>query len=304
MRRLTSNHMYKMKSSYTHRPLAGAPLRKLIAHAGRHFGVRTKLHLHHFVANLARAGLIDAQHLFYETNGILQYQDSLVSGERHVLEKVVPRYIRGKIPQIFDVGANIGNYTDEVLTYMPNARVIAFEPHPLSFAKMIKRFSDRRDQICLYNLGLSSQPGKIALYDYRENEGSAHASLYPQVIEEIHKGEIADNPVTVMRLDDFCIRNNIEYIDFLKIDAEGHELEILKGANRLISEKRICIVQFEFNEMNVFSRVFLRDFYIILKDFSMFRLAKNKLIPLGSYDSSYEIFKFQNILAILRNCLK
>ena len=75
-------------------------------------------------------------------------------------------------------------------------------------------------------------------------------------------------------------------------------MEVLKGAIKLISENRVGIIQFEFNEMNIVSRVFLRDFYKILDKYNIYRLDSNKLIPLLEYNSTNEIFKFQNLLAV------
>jgi len=65
-----------------------------------------------------------------------------------------------------------------------------------------------------------------------------------------------------------------------------------------IAENKIKLLQFEFNEMNIISRVFLKDFYSLLRGFDFFRLDTQRLIPLPNYDATNEIFKFQNILAI------
>lgn len=94
-------------------------------------------------------------------------------------------------------------------------------------------------------------------------------------------------------------------IHFIKIDTEGHELEGLKGALYAIRTRGVRAVQFEFNEMNVISRVFLKDFYDLLGDeWDFFRLDTRKLVSLGSrYDSANEIFKFQNLVAIRRSFL-
>jgi hypothetical protein len=87
----------------------------------------------------------------------------------------------------------------------------------------------------------------------------------------------------------------------LKIDTEGSELEVLKGAEKMLCNKKIDIIQFEFNSLNVISRVFLKDFYDILKDFSLYRINTNCLIPLPKYDTENEIFKYQNFLAVRRD---
>ncbi len=78
-------------------------------------------------------------------------------------------------------------------------------------------------------------------------------------------------------------------------------MEVLSGAKALLAEGRIHFIQFEFNEMNIISRVFLKDFYDLLQGFSLYRLDSNRLIPLAGYSSTNEIFKFQNLLAVNDN---
>jgi len=101
----------------------------------------------------------------------------------------------------------------------------------------------------------------------------------------------------VETLDDIAAKEGVEYIDFLKIDTEGHELAVLSGASRLLREHRIGYIQFEFNALHVYSRAFFRDFRNILSDYELYRLLPKGLLPLGTSVTSTEIFGFQNILA-------
>ena len=87
-------------------------------------------------------------------------------------------------------------------------------------------------------------------------------------------------------------------IDYLKIDTEGNELAVLEGAARLLAESRVGYIHFEFNEMNVVSRVFLRDFRKLLPSHRLYRLLPRGLLPLGERIVATEIFAFQNILAV------
>jgi len=63
-------------------------------------------------------------------------------------------------------------------------------------------------------------------------------------------------------------------------------------------ENNIDIIQFEFNEMNIISRVFLKDYYELLPQYNFYRISSKYLIPMPIYKTENEIFKFQNILAI------
>jgi FkbM family methyltransferase len=258
--------------------------------------------LYELLSRLATAGVLDSQRLYFETTGILQYQDHVVSGERYALQNVLPKYFTSNEPVVYDVGANRGDFTEEVLAHFPNARVVAFEPHPATFRKLSARLSTLSAHATAHNVGLSSSVGDSRLYDYELNDGSIHASHYSAVLTDLRKEKrITSHCVPVTTLDDFCRSNGIQWIDFLKIDTEGHELEVLRGAAGLLSAQKIGIVQFEFNETNIISRTFLKDFYQILKKFDFYRLSRDRLIVLGEYSSRYEIFMFQNILAIRRD---
>jgi hypothetical protein len=130
-------------------------------------------------------------------------------------------------------------------------------------------------------------------------DGSEHASLFPGVLKDLHRAKtIKETNVPLITLDAYCCAASIPGIDFLKIDTEGNDLKVLKGSQAMIQKNAIRVVQFEFNQTNVFSHVFLKDFYDILRGYSFYRLLPHALLPLGSYSFHNEIFAFQNILAL------
>ena len=104
-------------------------------------------------------------------------------------------------------------------------------------------------------------------------------------------------------LDNFCKLNDIERIDFLKIDVEGHELRVLEGATELLASKKVDIIQFEFTQLNAVIKLFFYDFYSMLSpDFEIFRLVSHGLVPIPKYDPTlHELFGYQNFVAI-RKC--
>ena len=227
--------------------------------------------------------------------GLLNYEDSVVSGERHFLKTFLS--LR-KNPIVLDVGANEGSYATSVLTVNRTARVFAFEPHPKTFERLARSLSKVKG-ITAINAACGSASGKLALYDYFESSGSQHASLRQGVIEQIHKRSSSHHLVDVIDLDTFAKEHNITSIDLLKIDTEGYEYEVLKGAAHLVQENRIGAIQFEFTQLNVVSRVFMRDFYEILPNYNFSRMLRNGLLPLGPYSPvGCELFAFQNIVAL------
>jgi FkbM family methyltransferase len=199
---------------------------------------------------------------------------------------------------VFDVGAHVGEYASELLKLCPSARIWAFEPHPASFQEL--QGAAENEGFVAVNMALSDASGRAELYDHATAAvGSAHASLHAGVIERIHHGQSTVHDVQITTVDDFMTSNEINHVNLLKVDAEGHELAILRGAKHAIESSSIDVVQFEFNEMNVMSRVFFRDFYDVLPGFSFYRMVSDGLVPIGAYRArTHELFILQNIVAI------
>jgi len=75
---------------------------------------------------------------------------------------------------------------------------------------------------------------------------------------------------------------------------------VLRGGIKTLKKKKIKAIHFEFNEMNVVSRCFFRDFWKILDQYKFYRLLPNGMLEIRNYTPlSCEIFAYQNIVAIL-----
>jgi FkbM family methyltransferase len=229
--------------------------------------------------------------------GILNHKTNKQSGEKHFLRYEI-NLLNGGV--VFDVGANIGNYCSFLNNEYPSCRIYAFEPHPLTYQILLKNTNGRG--IKTFNLALGASEGSLTLYDYANNDGSSHASLHNGVIEQIHKSIAIEHRVKLISLDHFVKEQGINHISLLKIDTEGHEFEVLRGADSLLKSGKIEIIHFEFNEMNVFSRVFFRDIWEFLPNYDFYRMLPNGLVPIQKYSPVFcEIFAYQNIVAKLRN---
>lgn len=245
----------------------------------------------------------DSLDLIHRKIGIGNYETDEISGERFLVQSILPVLINSPAPILFDVGAHSGKYSSALQSAFPQARVIAFEPMPKPFALLRKTLGNTNVEC--HSLALSDQDGRASIFDYSLGQGSEHASLYSTVLKDLHHADsIQEIPVTLRTLDSFCIENRVATIDFLKIDTEGNELKVLQGGKSLIDRGAIRSIQFEFNEMNVVSRVFLRDFYDLLGGFDFYRLLPHSLLHLGAYSPRNEIFAFQNILAVNRSLVQ
>lgn len=234
--------------------------------------------------------------LFYlsaRAMGLQNFASEAVSGE----SRAAASCLAGKTsPVVFDVGANEGNWLSQVLRLAPDARLHAFEPQPA----LAERIRVRAPGVFVTNAAVGERQDRLTLYDYADHPGSSHASLLPGVIDGVHRGLARTTEVPVIRLDDYCKDRSIEAIDLLKIDVEGFELSVLRGAQRLLASGKVAAIQFEFNEMNVVGRTFLRDFFQVLgPDYRLYRVLPHGLLPLRNGSAWLnEQFVFQNVLAL------
>lgn len=229
--------------------------------------------------------------------GVLNFENERLSGETCFLKS----YLGGKQESVvLDVGANIGAYAEGALKIQPTAHVYSFEPHPRTFQGLHN--AAQRSGFEAVNAGCGSERGELVLYDYPAQDGSAHASLYQGVFNSLHGTQPVEHLVTIITLDDFCRERGLLHIDLLKVDVEGNELKVLLGFQEYLSEERVDAIHFEFNAMNVVSRVFFKDFVELLKGYEFYRLLPNGLVRLPEYDPTvYEIFAFQNIVALRKH---
>lgn len=241
--------------------------------------------------------------LYMRLVGVLNSDSTQASGEEHLLKLLSKKY---KEPIIFDVGANEGGYSALTRKYIPNSTIYAFEPGIKSFAKLKDK---QLKKLHIYNVGLSDKKGTAYFYDFSEKSTqkndypvSAMASLSKEVFTKYHREKPKSRKINLETIDNFVKKENIRHIDFLKIDTEGYEYHVLKGAMKTIMKKKIDVIQFEFNEMNVYTRVFLRDFIELLVDFKLYRLMPDWLLSLDDYSpKTHELFGFQNIVAIRKD---
>jgi FkbM family methyltransferase len=250
----------------------------------RFFATASLYKFHEFLFRLSLRGM-----------GILNGNDFNTNGEKSFLNS----YLAGKTGVVLDVGANIGNYTASVLSINPELQVHAFEPHPKTFIKLTERFQDH-SRVQVHQYGVSRSDGQLNLYDYPTKDGSAHASMYAQVIEEIHGAvQSIHHTVDVITIDQFMTKNQIDQVTLLKIDTEGNELEVLYGAFESLKSGKIRAIQFEFNEMNIASRSRFKDFVDLLDGFTLYRILPHELYEIKSYKVMYhEIYACHNVVAI------
>jgi FkbM family methyltransferase len=151
--------------------------------------------------------------------------------------------VRSSLDVFFDVGANVGQTSLRALKEFPDARIYAFEPTPAAFVELAKNIA-AIPRIRAVQAALGSEKGAAELFLY---EDTTLSSLN-------HESPGADRfgpPRGTLRcevttLDAFCAENQIQHISVLKVDAEGYNMPILRGADRLLRGKSIDFIYLEF----------------------------------------------------------
>ena len=148
----------------------------------------------------------------------------------------------------------------------------------------------------MYNFGFGNTNTFLTLY-YNQDE-SGLASVYERRLDHFNIKMDLKEEIEIKTIDSFCKENNIAQINFLKLDVEGHELSVLNGAIKMLTNHKIDFIQFEFGGCNIDSRTYFQDFYYLLnKDFYIYRIVKDGLFKVDNYKEIYEAFTTTNYLA-------
>jgi FkbM family methyltransferase len=226
------------------------------------------------------------------------------TGEGHFLKWLAAGPLKDKDDLVlFDVGANIGEYTKLLRDSFSGkkARLFSFEPQPAAFAQLEKVARDG-GAINTYNFGLSDQSGKATMW--YDAAGSVLGSLHQRDGSHHQSYLTVQEEVRMETLDEFCENNQLAHIDFLKLDVEGHELRVFAGGEKMLGSGRISVIQFEFGECNIASRTYFQEFYNLLKSrYQIYRIVKDGLYPINQYRSQYEMFLATNYVAIDRSLI-
>lgn len=193
---------------------------------------------------------------------------------------------------VFDVGSNVGEWAEHIGCVV-GREVHCFEPVPATFQRLRRSAGD---QCVVNNLGLSSKTGWEQVRFHEVNDKLTTPAL---MINNGGESRVMD--ILCVRGDEYCASREIDHINYLKIDTEGNEFNVLKGFKNMIDERRIDIIQFEYGYANIIMRALLIDFYEMLSS----NYYIGKLTPDGVNFKQYglldEDFKGPNFVAVLQD---
>jgi len=136
---------------------------------------------------------------------------------------------------IFDVGANIGSMAFRFAQDAPQGHVYAFEPTDYAYQKLLTNLS--------LNPQLANRITPVQLFLSDQTKADHHLEAYSSWkvdgrgsnFHPLHGGMLKSaESVPAATLDDYCVEHEIQRIDLIKIDTDGHELQVLAGAKKIL----------------------------------------------------------------------
>lgn len=205
--------------------------------------------------------------------------DQRYNGEFDYLRRVVKLTLQThKSVNFFDIGANRGivtKFASEVIG--KNGVIYAAEPCNTTFETLKREVSGIQCEICLINAAFSDVEGTGVLQVVSPNAGTN--SLVSGIADKSEPQK-----VDLLTLDSFAKSKNIQRIDFVKIDTEGHDFSVLCGCKQLLAENRVRCIQFEYNWRWIGQRNYLRDVFDLVSAYSTYRIGKVTYLGIELYE--------------------
>lgn len=202
---------------------------------------------------------------------------------------------------VLDVGANIG--CTSILFSGLARKIYSFEPSPSTYGFLQRNLlAAGADNVSAFNCGLGSRSAAETLTFASNNRSGGFVSNKLH-IENGHNTE----EINIVDGDSFLLTKNVDHVDFIKIDVEGFELEVLAGLKSILSNGRPVVV-LEMNHwcLNAFQRITIPDFIDTLLDYFPILYAVNgdELLNMHDADQRYVVtiehitqgMKFQNLI--------
>ena len=192
-----------------------------------------------------------------------------------------------------DIGAYVGEWTEQFLEVFPGKKVLMLEAQESKKTLLENVCAKYNDVNCLIGL-LSATNGKPV--SFHENETASHVGL---VNEDLCEGA---KIYLTQTLDSIIEKNNYPLPDFLKLDVQGHEIEVLKGGEKAISNCEVCLLEVSFLELTPGDPLVLDIFnFMDQKGFQAYDISQLMRRPLDKALYQADVFFVKKTSRLLKS---
>jgi FkbM family methyltransferase len=197
-------------------------------------------------------------------------------------------------PLLFDVGANVGEWTDTARRLIPAAEVHCFEIAPATAEILRQRFAGD-SRVSVTAQGLSAREEEVSLIYYPRASGLTSTLPFP------HRQASERVQASTTTGDAYVAARGISRIEYCKIDVEGMEWEVLDGFSASLGAGVLQAIQFEYGRKSILTKHLLGDLYALLEGYGyLVGKVYPTYVDFRSYRLTDEDFRGPNYLAVRR----
>ncbi|MDA9930196.1 FkbM family methyltransferase [Alphaproteobacteria bacterium] len=223
------------------------------------------------------------------------------SGEKKFIKSAIGKKSN---PVIFDVGAHVGEYSSFCRKVNSGCELHMFEPSDSHFEVLKSNFSGELEGsqsavTKLNDFGLSNISAKRTLYKNQDITGIA--SVHRRDLSYLDISMDIEEECEFLSPTDYLEQSDVTFINLLKLDIEGEEMNVLRGFETAFRKKIIAVCQFEYGHANLDSRINFKDFFNYFKDVEYdlyILLPTGRIDAIKNYSEKYENYYIANFIAM------
>ena len=205
------------------------------------------------------------------------------------------RFAREMLPNshvVFDVGAAHGLWAGIALAANPAIELHCFEPTARRFSVLTAGYAGRAT---LNQLALGDVAGDREIFG---GASGGSNSFFPQRYNNELYASADVERIHITTIDDYCATHGIDTVDFIKMDIEGYEPAAMRGAERMLREGRIKVIQFEYGyvflDAGTSLMALMKYIHQLNPAYRFFKIYPDGARPVPVYDHTLDNFKTQN----------
>lgn len=247
----------------------------------------------------SRVAVLAARKIRNQAEMILQWylgedQRREMNGELRLINQVAPH-----VHSFIDVGANVGEWSDLVVHAGNNRKCgIMVEPSESAIEKLRERFAKAKD-LRIIQAAVSDFRGEALFYD----EGDAGETSSLLKCHHSFGRRLTPVKIPVTTLDEEARAAEMASVDLVKIDTEGSDFHVIRGAKDLLERMAIGLLQFEYNGAWAYagSTLGCAIAYLEERAYKVYLIRTTGLHPLN-YRRWGEYYRTSNFLAVAPQC--